>query len=164
MIQPIPLNLIGLICFGHRVSLIHGCTVLFWFYSLAPKKPQTWTECVAIMCFDVIMWVWRVLFWENIYHSGLMVCTFLLEGGQRSRICQPFPRWSVPRPGWVMTRLSSAMVTEHSERVTPGVISLDVRVRRREPCSIIHLINVSRQLMNIHAFHLSDGEETEKKA
>lgn len=95
--------------------------------------------------------------------AALMVCAFLLEGGRRSRICQPFPHWSVPRPGRVATRLSNAMVTEHSERVTPGVISTDVRVRRHEPCSIIHLINVSRQLMNIHIFHLSDGEETEKK-
>ena len=56
------------------------------------------------------------------------------------------------------------MVTEHLDRVALEVISLDVRVRLCEPCGIIHLINVSWQLMNIHMFHLSDCEESEKES
>lgn len=35
------------------------------------------------------------------------------------------------------------------------VISLDARVWLREPHGIIHLINVLRQLMNMHDFHLT---------
>lgn len=68
----------------------------------------------------------------------------------------------MPLPGQVMTHMSIAMVTEHLDRVTLEVISLDVRVRLREPCGIIHLINVSRQLMNIQTFHLNDCKESEK--
>ena len=72
--------------------------------------------------------------------------------------------WSVPLPGQVMTQTSPAMVTEHSDWVPLEVISLDVRVQLCEPCSIIHLINVSRQLMNIHNFHLTGSEkESEDK-
>lgn len=71
--------------------------------------------------------------------------------------------WSVPPPGQFVTQMSPVMVTEHSDRVAVEVISLDVRVRLHEPCGIIHLINVSRQLMNIHTFHLTDCGESQKK-
>lgn len=64
--------------------------------------------------------------------------------------------WSVSVLGQVMTKMSPVMVTEHLDWMALGVISLDVRVQLCEPCSIISLINVSRQLMNIHTFHLSD--------
>lgn len=72
--------------------------------------------------------------------------------------------WSVPLPGHIMTQMSPVMLTEHFDRVALEVISLDMRVRLREPCGIIHLINVSRQLMNIHTFHLTDCEESEKES
>lgn len=55
------------------------------------------------------------------------------------------------------------MVTEHLDWVALEVISLDVGVRLSEPCSIIHLINVSRQLINIHTFHPTNCEESEKR-
>lgn len=67
-------------------------------------------------------------------------------------------------PGQVMTQMSTVMVTEHLDRVALEVISVDVRVLLCEPCSIIHLINVSRQLMNIHTFHLTDCQESEKES
>lgn len=62
--------------------------------------------------------------------------------------------WSMPAPAQVMTEMSRMMVTDHLEWVALEVISLDVRVQLFEPCSIIHLINVSWQLMNIHTFYL----------
>lgn len=68
-------------------------------------------------------------------------------------------RWSVPLQGQAMTQTSAVMVTEHLDWVSLEVISLDVRVRLCEPCGIIHLINVSRQLMNIHNFYLTESEE-----
>lgn len=60
--QPIPLNLIGLICFGHEVSLIHGCTVLF--SSIHPKEA---TDLNWVRCYNV--------FW--CYYVSL-TCSFLL--------------------------------------------------------------------------------------
>lgn len=72
--------------------------------------------------------------------------------------------WSASMLGQVMTQMSTVMVTEHLDRVALEVISVDVRVQLCEPCSIIHLINVSRQLMNIHTFHLTDCQESEKES
>lgn len=63
--------------------------------------------------------------------------------------------WSMPALAQVMTEMSAMMVTEYFEWVALEVISLDVRVQLFEPCSIIHLINMSRQLMNIHTFYLT---------
>lgn len=61
-----------------------------------------------------------------------------------------------------MTFMPIVMLTEHLDWVALEDISLDVRVRLCEPCGIIHLINVSRQLMNIHTFHLNDCEVSEE--
>lgn len=97
-------------------------------------------------------------------HNGL----YFLCGG-RSEGAHPVSlssHWPATRPGRVATQLSAAAVTEHSERLTLGVISQAERRwrwRRHEACSIIHLINVSRRLMNIHTFHLSDSRGGRKR-
>lgn len=91
-----------------------------------------------------------------------MVFTFSWKRGQRACISSAISQWSVPSPGQAMTFMPIVMLTEHLDRVALEVISLGMRVQLCEPCGIIHLINVSRQLMNIHTFHLNDCEVSEK--
>lgn len=104
--------------------------------------------------FLCILYKWNISQWCP--NRDLMVCTFSWKGGQRAHILSVMYHWSVSLPGQIMTHMSTVMVTKQLGQVALEVIRLDMRVQLRELCSIIHLINMSRQLMNIHTFHLSD--------